>query len=276
MSTKLTGIPETLLIALWARAAETQARNPIIRDKKAVEMISQIDYDFTRFGNSKLTQAGVAVRTQLLDNMLLKFLQHHPQAIVINLGAGLDTRHARLGCDIVDWYEIDVPESIELRRRFFTETEHYRFIAQSMFDLSWIESIIPANRPVIFLAEGLFMYFSESELKPFFCTLAARFPDAEILFEMLAPFLVGKSKQHETVREIDSSAEFKWGLKESAAIETWHSGIEFVEEWNYFDYHKKRWGIFGVIARLPFLRPRLASRIVHLRFVNMRSRRIPQ
>lgn len=263
---KLSGIPETLLIALWARAAATQDAEPVIRDEKAVEMVARIDYDFSRFGNCRLTPLGVAVRTMLLDRALSAFLHGHPGAVVINFGAGLDTRHARMKCDDTDWYEIDVPKSIELRRRFFPETERYRFIAQSMFDLSWIDQVKTAGRPVIFLAEGLFMYFAEEELKPFFRELARRFPGSEMLFEMLAPLAVGKSRHHETVKKIDSRAEFKWALKNSRDMETWNPSIRFAEEWNYFDFHKRRWGLFGAFARLPFIRPRMACRIVHLRF----------
>lgn len=263
----LTGIPETLLIALWARAAATQEAEPIIRDEKAVEMVLKIDYDFSRFESSnRFTKLGVAVRTMLLDNGLSAFLQTHPDAVVINFGAGLDTRHARMECKNVDWYEIDMPESIELRRQFFSETDRYHFIPQSMFDLSWIDGVKPDGLPVIFLAEGLFMYFSEEELKPFFCELAQRFPKSEMLFEMLAPFMVGKSQHHETLKKIDSQAEFKWGLRDSRDMESWHPAIRFIEEWNYYNYHRNRWGLFGTIARLPFFRPRLSCRIVHLRF----------
>ncbi len=266
---KLTGIPETLLIALWARAAATQEAEPIIQDPKAVEMVSEIDYDFTRFeASNRFTRLGVAVRTMILDRELSALLARYPSAVVVNFGAGLDTRHARMQCGNIDWYEIDVPESIELRRQFFSETEHYHFIAQSMFDRSWMDQIDTAGRPAIFLAEGLFMYFEEEELKPFFGELAVHFPHSEMLFEMLAPLMVGKSKHHETVKKMDSAAEFKWGLKDSRAMESWHPGIRFIAEWNYFDFYKERWGLFGTVARLPFIRPRLACRIVHLSFGN--------
>lgn len=267
----LAGIPETLLIALWARAAATQDKEPVIRDEKAVEMVSQIDYDFSRFERSRLTKLGVAVRTMLLDNALSVFLRKYPDAVVINFGAGLDTRHARLRCNTVEWYEIDVPESIELRRRFFTETGSYHFIAQSMFDLTWIDKVKPGGRPVIFLAEGLFMYFAEKELKPFFRAVAERLPGSEMLFEMLAPFMVGRSKHHETVKKIDSAAEFKWGLKDSREMQSWHPAIRFVEQWNYYDYYKSRWGVLGFFGRMPFLQARLGCRIVHLRFDGMRT-----
>lgn len=267
MNEKLTGIPETLLIALWARAAATQEVEPIIRDDKAVEMVSRINYDFSRFEtSSRFTKLGVAVRTMILDRELSQLLEKYPDATVVNFGAGLDTRYSRLNCQSVDWYEIDVPESISLRRRFFSETQRYHFIAQSMFDLSWADKINATGRPVIFLAEGLFMYFDEKELRPFFRELVTRFPKSEMLFEMLAPVMVGKSKHHETVKKIDSVAEFKWGLKDSRAMETWHPAIRFVGEWNYYDYCTRRWGWLGFLGRLLFFRPRLGCRIVHLRF----------
>ncbi len=272
MNEKLTGIPETLLIALWARANATRQQHPIINDTKAVEMVREIDYDFSRFENSgRLTTLGVAIRTMILDRELSNLLEKHPDAVVINFGAGLDTRHTRMGCDSVDWHEIDLPESIELRARFFSETDHYHFIAQSMLDMSWIEKIQTAERPVIFLAEGLFMYFDETELKPFFSTLADTFSGAQMLFEMLCPIMVGRAKHHETLKKIDSAPAFKWGLKNTRDMEAWHPGIHIVDEWNYYDEHKWRWGLFGVLGRLPFLRPRLACRIVHLRFDDKRQ-----
>ncbi|WP_020586648.1 class I SAM-dependent methyltransferase [Desulfobacter curvatus] len=267
MEHSLSGIPETLLVALWARAAETRMPNPLIRDEKAVEMVGQIDYDFSRFEKGgKLTQTGVAIRTQILDTALLKYLSIHPDAVVINLGAGLDTRHTRLDCRNHDWYEIDLPESITLRRHFFKESESYRFIEKSIFDLSWIQDVNVGDRPVLFLAEGLLMYFEESLVQNFFKELATTFRRGRVLFETLPPIMVGKSKHHCSLKKMDSRAEFKWGLKNPLALEAWHPAIRLLDAWDYSDYCKRRWGIFGVIARLPFVRPNLACRIVYLSF----------
>jgi O-methyltransferase involved in polyketide biosynthesis len=153
-----------------------------------------------------------------------------------------------------------------LRRSFFTEDEQYHFIEGSFLDTSWMSEIEDEKGSVLCIAEGLFMYFTEAEMKSFIASFADRFPGAEMLFEMLAPFLVGRGKHHETVKKIDSVVDFKWGLKDSREMTSWHPGIEFIQEWNYFDYHKNRWKWFGVLARMPFFRPRLANRIVHLRF----------
>jgi O-methyltransferase involved in polyketide biosynthesis len=231
-----------------------------------VEVVSLIDYDFSKFERSWLSQVGVSVRTMLLDNGVRGFLERSQKAVIINLGAGLDTRYGRLGLDGVRWYELDVPESIEFRRHFFVETDPYRFIAKSILDLSWMDDIEDDERSVLLIAEGLFMYFTEEELRPLFGAFADRFPNSDILFEMLAPLLVGREKQHDSLNRLDSAVEFKWGLKDSREMMRWHPNIQFIEEWNYFDYRKDRWKWFGAIARLPIFRPRLANRIVHLRF----------
>ena len=197
----------------------------------------------------------------ILDDALAAYLKKYPHAVVINLGAGLDTRHHRLACHSHDWYELDLPESIELRRHFFRESDRYRFIEKSIFDLSWMDEVKVAERPVIFLAEGLFMYFEQTALRPLFAALSQRFPQGRILFETVAPFMVGKSKKHETLKRIDSEAEFKWGPKHPKEIETWRQGLNFIQSWDYIDYFKSRWGIYGFIARLPFIRPALSCRI---------------
>lgn len=268
MESKLSGVPETMLIPLWARAQETRQDNPIIKDEKAVEMVSAINYNFSKFNKAWMTQVGVTIRTKLIDNAVYDFLKRKPKAIIINLGAGLDTRFERLNHDSIKcWYDIDLPGSITLRRKFVTEKDNNKFIARSIFDYTWIDEINHRNRPVLIIAEGLFMYFSEDELKPFFNKLIKHFKGAEMLFEMLAPFMVGKSKRHETVSKISSQSEFKWGLKDSRIMESWNNRLKFKREWNYFDFHKDRWKWVGVIARLPFIRPKLATRIVNITFV---------
>ena len=216
----------------------------------------------------RLTQVGVAVRTMILDNAVRNFLDKNPDAVVINLGAGLDTRYARLKPEKAKWYDLDIPESIALRRRFFEETEQHKLLyPSSMFDLFLDRTKLkPEAKQILFIAEGLLMYFPEDKLKTFFLVaLTDRFPGSlKCSLKCSTHCWLGQSKRHETVRKIDSKAEFMWGLKKSDSITSWHPGIEIIEEWNYLEYEKKRWGIFGVIARLPLIR--ISNRIVRLCF----------
>ena len=120
---KIAGVPETLLIPLYCRAMETQRPDGIIKDGKAVEMVQSIDYDFSRFDKARGSQVGVAIRTEILNEGVRAFTGKHPDATVVNLGAGLCTRFTRVDNGRVTWYELDLPEVIELRRKFFAEME---------------------------------------------------------------------------------------------------------------------------------------------------------
>jgi len=123
MEQTLNGIPETLLIPLWAKAVETELSNPIIKDYKAVEMLEQIDYDFKKFDDEWATQISIAVRTEILDNTTKAFIHNNPDSVIVNIGCGLDNRYSRLDNGKIHWYDLDLPESIKLRKQFFKETD---------------------------------------------------------------------------------------------------------------------------------------------------------
>lgn len=266
MTGQLLGVPETLLITLWARAVETGRDAPILRDEKAVDMVARIPYDFTRFAKSWLSQVGVATRARLIDQFVDGRLARHPDTTVVNLGAGLDTRYHRLKNRPAAWYELDLPESMAVRRRFLEEGGAYRYIETSMFDVSWMDRVADAGRPALLIAEGLLMYFEEAQLRPLFGAMARRFPGGDLVCDILPPIFVGKSRRHDSVSKIDGAAEFKWGVRRSRDLEAWDPAISFVKECNLVDHNKPRWRWYGHVARLPVLRPHLACRVAHFRF----------
>ena len=265
MNLILSDLAETLLIPLWARAKETVRPQGIIRDAHAIEILKAIDFDHRKFDKAWMSQIGVAVRTELLDQAAAAFIGRNPEALVINLGAGLDARFLRLDNGKMHWYDLDLPEVIELRRRYFQESDRYRFIATSVFDQSWSDMLRGFDRPTLLIAEGLFMYFEEAEVKALFDRIAENFPGGEMLIEMLGPWLVGKGRYQDAISKI-SGVEFTWSLINSRDFEGWNPKIKLVEEWYYTDYHRDRWGWFGIPTRLSFLKKRLANRIVHIRF----------
>jgi len=260
----LTGIAETLLIPLWARSMETLRPDAIIRDPIALTIYEALDYDFSRFDGAWITQTGIAVRTKLLDEGTAAFLREHPRAAVVNLGAGLSTRFSRLDNGTVRWYEVDLPEVIALRKLFFRETRRYRCIAGSVTDPSIWERIAVGRKPVLLLAEGLFMYFAEQEVRSVFKSLSEWFPGAQMLLEMLAPCAVGMGKYDPCLSKVAGGClEFRWALSESREMESWGCGARVVQEWNVLDHHRDRWGWLNFFA--PQSMPALGNRIVQLR-----------
>ena len=266
MEQKLKGVPETLLIPLWAKATETKHNNPIIKDEKAVEIMGQIEYDFSKFDDQEPTQVSIAVRTELLDRAVKAFIGKYPAATIINLGCGLDTRFSRVDNCKIHWYDLDLPESINIRKQFFQENDRYKMIAKSVFDYTWIDSI-KANEHILIIAEGLFMYFTENEVEELMNKLIDDFTGAEMLLEVIPASLAKQSQQQDLIKkQYNIDAQFHWGIKKGKEMEKVDDRIEFIEEWHYFDYHKDRWKIIRWLSLIPTFKSRFGNRIVHLKF----------
>jgi O-methyltransferase involved in polyketide biosynthesis len=266
ISQRLKGVPKTLLIPLWARATESKRRDAIIKDELALQMVSQIDFDFSQFEKEWATQLYVAIRTEILDKAVKGFIAKYPDAVIINLGCGLDTRFFRVDNGTIQWYDLDLPEPIRIKRQFFTASDRYHMIDKSVFDYPWIKEITIDNRPVLIIAEGLLMYFQESEVKDLMNTLVKAFPKAEMLLEMVTPAMVKANGEKAQAERFQMAATFHWGIESGKEHEKYNAAIKFIEEWNYLDYHKPRWNLIRLLALIPAYKNSYCNRIVHLVF----------
>jgi O-methyltransferase involved in polyketide biosynthesis len=257
MIQNLKGISETLLVPLWARAVETKRLDHIIKDDKAVEMMEHIEYDFSKFDIREMPQISIIIRTELLDQATQEFMDRNPDAIIIDLGCGLDTRFSRLDNGRIRWYDIDLSEPIRIRKYFFEETDRYHMIAKSVFDYSWIDEIIAKN-PVLIIAEGLLMYFNENDVEEFINKMGKRFAQSEMLFDVITSVVVEKKKKDSN--SFLNNAPFLWGIKDLKEINRFNPKICILNEWNYFDYHNDRRNELKVGLKREF-----SGRIVHLR-----------
>ncbi|RBQ24502.1 hypothetical protein ALNOE001_01570 [Candidatus Methanobinarius endosymbioticus] len=142
MKTKLNDISETMLIPLYSRSCETRKIDGMIQDPKAIEMVSNIDHDFSKLENSKTTQLGVSCRTLILDEQTKKFIKENPDGVCISVGCGLDTRFECVNNGKITWYDLDLPEVIDIRKQFFDNNDQQKMISESIFDESWIYKLI--------------------------------------------------------------------------------------------------------------------------------------
>ena len=125
----LSGVPETMLQTVYARAKESCGRGAI-RDRKAEEIIGGLAYDFTLADSDKAMHSGVVARTIVLDRLTGAWLREHKGGVVVNIACGLDTRCYRMqGYD--HWYNLDLPETIAVRQRLLPEDGAISQIAMS-------------------------------------------------------------------------------------------------------------------------------------------------
>lgn len=268
MKQKLEGVPETLLVTLWARAVEAEQDHPIFKDSKAMEMMGQIDYNFHRFDEEWPTQVSVAVRTEILDNAVKAFINSHPEGVIVNLGCGLDTRYYRLNNGTIRWYDLDLPEVIAVREKFFTETSRYKMLAKPFFDYTWMDEV-KKDKPFLIIAEGLLMYFRREEVKELLGKLVDSFPGGEMLMETIPPALVKQAEKQDLVKkQYQIDAHFQWGIKKGKDMEKLNGKIKFVEEWHYFNHHKERWRSIRWLSLIPTFKNRFGNRVVHLKFLD--------
>ena len=239
----LSGVAETLLIPLYVRAMESQRPDAMMKDEKAVALVTQMSYDFDRVRQIPMTEAHKVTRIMLtreMDRYARDFLSRHPEAVVVHIGCGLDSRFERVDNGQVEWYDLDLPQVIELRRKFIgDEGARYHLLDCSVFDSAWLKRVsVHRQRPFLFLAEGVLMYFEEAQVESLVLTLQEHFPDAELVFDAFSPYIVWANNLRLSLTQF--GARYGWGLKRGKDIERWGAGICLLDEWFPFSRPEPR------------------------------------
>jgi len=262
----LSGVTETLLIPLYNRAMESQRPDAMMKDEKAVALVTQMSYDFDQVRKIRMFEANKVARIMLtreMDRYARDFLSRHPEAVVVHIGCGLDSRFERVDNGRVEWYDLDLPDVIGLRRKFIgDEGERYHLLGCSVLEDVWLEAVkVHSQRPFLFLAENVFVYFREAQVKSVVLRLRDHFPGAELVFDGWTPFLVWLGN-----RQLSSSkfaGLLHWGFWRSQALEGWGEGIHMLGQWGFFDQPEPRMDSFRWMA--PIFRLFKPMRIFHFR-----------
>lgn len=244
-------VARTLFIPLVCRALDTARVDALIHDPLAVELCKNIENSSALLlGMSKMDQTFTAMRVRQFDNYARAFLSSNPQGLVVDIGCGLDTRPDRLKNNEMIWVGVDMPEVSELMRRFLPDKERHLTIACSILNLSWLDTVKKMKKPVIFIAEGVFPYFTKEEIKPLVSALADYFPGSELVFDALISFSV---TLHNLIHPFlkRSGTSLKWGVDDPYELETW--GTKLLHKWNYFEDNEPRLGLTKMMKFIPKL-----------------------
>jgi O-methyltransferase involved in polyketide biosynthesis len=158
----------------------------------------------------------VTTRSAHFDKWARQFLAVHPEAIVLHLGCGLDSRYYRLDPDpSVEWYDVDYPDVADLRRQLFPAREHCHIVAASVTDPAWLADI-PADRPVLMIGEGLTMYLTEQDGVALFRRIVEHAPSGELQFDAFSRFGIKAQWTNAVVKR--AGATLYWGIDGPADI----------------------------------------------------------
>lgn len=246
----VTGVPETMIQTLYARAKETQKPDAKIKDEIAAEIVKKLDYDFSKADKDKTMSLGVIARTIVLDRMVKEYLKTHTNAIVVNIACGLDTRCYRMKGNYLRWYNLDLPETMNIRSRFLKENGPVYQIAKSAMDASYTDEIAYHGEDVLVIIEGLTMYLSEKDVRQMFSVIEKSFQKATVMVETMSPFMA----KHVKEKSIEGShAKFTWGVKNGKELQKLLPKFSYRREVSLVDGMKVLMPVYKMLGKIPFV-----------------------
>ncbi len=251
----LSDMAETLLMPLYIRAIESQRPDALLKDEKAVSLVRQLDFDPSRIlaKIDEEVRVAIVLRNREFDRYVRDFLARCPEAVVVHIGCGLDARFERVDNGQVEWYDLDLPEVIQLRRKFIGgEGARYHLLACSVLDSAWLKAVSAHRQhPSLFLAEGVFMYFEEAQVKSLALTLKEYFPGADLVFDAFSPFFVWANNRR--VDRTKVGVRSQWALKHAEDLEEWGDGICLLDQWFPFAQPEPRLARARWVRHIPLL-----------------------
>jgi O-methyltransferase involved in polyketide biosynthesis len=243
-------ISETAFLTLQCHALDAQSSRPLLNDTGAIGTLDTLKRYFAssdRRLHKKLFENKVkpglvthtVLRAKQYDACIRSFLERYPEAAVINIGCGLDHRFERVDNGKVRFFDLDLPDIMNIKKQVFPEKERYTQISGSVFDVGWIGQVRTDH--VILVAEGVFMYCLEEDVKMLFAKLQEQFRDPEIVFEVFSSrWLRGWRKRIMEFKlkkelKLGEGTVFRFGIADSDAIEKWDPGMKLISDWSYLD-----------------------------------------
>ena len=265
-------VEETGLLTLYCKAIESQSKNPIMVDEKAIEAANKLDPVLER-SQSKLLRklvtrkidqravVHIALRAQKYDVYALDFLKKNPDAVIVNMGCGMDTRFFRIDNGSLRFFDVDLPEMIAFKKKIFNENERYQMISNSVFDYGWMDILEKTKaKKIMFQAEGVFMYLEPKKVRQLVLDLRERFPGSELVCEVVRKQWTsgtwGKMASMKMSRRLNmgKQAGYYFGLDHPKEMEAWHSGIEYLGQWSYFESNHKKLGFMRMFGKSKYFK----------------------
>jgi len=271
LNLKISDVAATSFVTLYCHAIESQSNDPILNDPKAVEITNELNKILSNsenklyqdLVNGKLKKelvTHIAIRARQYDRYVNDFLRDSPEGVVVNIGCGLDSRFLRIDNGKVIFYDLDLPEVIEIKKQFFEENDRYHFISSSVLDHEWMSMVAEHEGPFLFVAEGVFMYLNQEDVQSLILTLQSEFPGSELVCEVFnslwlkEPLRSIMNFKLQRQLHLGKDAIFNFGIRDSKGMETWNTGIEFLDDWSYFDSDEEKLGWIKIFGWIEFIR----------------------
>jgi O-methyltransferase involved in polyketide biosynthesis len=233
-TTDVSPIEQTAFLTEYARALDSRWTTPILGDTLAHEVVRNIDYDFAGLGVQTSVVCQTALRAKMLDDRVGAFVAAHPDAVVVDLGAGLDSGYYRVAPPpSVHWYSVDLPGITALRDQLLPAAPQSLSVPVSLTDQRWPDTI-PGDRPTMLIADGLFAFLTEPQIVAIFRAITDHFGAGELAFNDYgkigwASRLAVKLYPQKMFKDVGSHFGYA-GFKDAHHPESWNPQMRLVEE----------------------------------------------
>lgn len=253
----LSSVELTTLLTEYARAVDSGRTEPILGDPMAAHTVGQIQYDFSSVGATASVVSLVALRAKIFDELIADFVNRHPDAVVVDLGAGLNSMFYRVGPpQTVDWYSVDLPRVIDLRTALLPGCGNAHPIAADLAEAQWLDEI-PRGRPTLIVADGLFAFLTEPRIVDIVVRATEHFGTGVLTFNDYGPVSRLNRVAGKLATRGSNSPHSQWGFagfKDAHYPQRWAPGLTLQTEISVM--HRPE-----TVAFPPLLR--LASRLSH-------------
>ncbi|MEX5719121.1 class I SAM-dependent methyltransferase [Geodermatophilus maliterrae] len=225
----MTPVEDSLFLTLCCRALDNRSPHPILGDEIADEIVRTLDHDYERLNTTTNLVLNVALRAKKIDEVASRFIARHPDAVGLDLGAGFDTRPARITPPpTVDWYDVDLPEVVAAREHVVPDRAKAHTISADVTDPDWLDAL-PTDRPAVVTADGLMGFLAKEELGALFDRLIDHFPSGELVFNGYTRFTIWVARHSRGTKSVADQVKFP-GMDDPREPERWNPGLELVQE----------------------------------------------
>lgn len=218
-------INKTLYIPLYGKSYVSK-KGIILQDPTAESIWAAEGFELKAKSKSKWLAYYMGMRSAVFDNWVTEQLSKIPDAAVLHIGCGLDSRQLRVKIPVQAWYDIDFPEVIAERKRFYPETDSYHMIGIDARDSASLTSI-PHYKNAVIIMEGISMYIKLDELQILLSRLTSHFTNVKLLMDCYTNFAAKASKYKNPINEVGVTEVY--GIDDPLAL-TANTGLGFVCE----------------------------------------------
>lgn len=258
---RIGGTAETMLQELYARARESERAHHRIWDPKAVETVRRMRHEFTETDHDTEMSSEVMARTIVLDQMVSEYIRKNPEAILINIACGMDTRFYRVDNGKITWYNVDLPVTMALRAEYIQEDKRVVNITASAMEDEWTKYVRNTGQPVLIIAEGFSMYLTEKDIRQILSVISHHFSDVTVFMEFMNPRFV-KKKTDASAWHSDTA--FTWGIRSGKELVALCPAFHWIEDRSIVEGMEQISLVYKVIGKIGLFRD-LSDKIAVIR-----------